>query len=578
MSIKIYYDGNCPFCRSYTQYLRLKESQGEPQLIDVRIDEASRLMLRSEGFDLDRGMVVDVKGRLYSGEKAVAVLAGLSSKSNLFNRINGWLFSSVYLAAIFYPVLRLGRNLVLLVLGVRPVNENPENQNLILFSCCWGFFSVLHVLVYSYQYGVDLFWSTYLVAAAGFLLFVRPDKVLLLLALLLLGVFDAWLQMPSFSNHTIIKNFFLLAIIFSGLTCAWRGDSWSDWFEVVAPVGRALLLMMYVFGVFHKLNSGFLDPSVSCAVELWRSMPWPLYLVDWGWARYLFIYGTLIAEVAILVFLLVPRFRHCGVLLGIAFHMMLALSNYAMYTAFSMLSVVLHILFISRASAKAIIEDPLSRRFLSLSRSWRGWIIAAAYLSVIRVLAWMNVFWAVTLVWFFWVVPFLWIVFKYGKDKRDHRVSAVFFSKKPLLNVISLLFFVNCITPYLGLKTAQSINMFANLRLEDGVSNHLVLSSPPGPFLYLENVVRIVSSTGVDYFNYVKANQLYITYYDFLNRLEQHPAAIVSYEREGHIYLDKTAEDLSVEMEKVLHPEWVRKWFHFIPVDLNTPKACALDR
>ena len=212
--------------------------------------------------------------------------------------------------------------------------------------------------------------------------------------------------MPIFSNHTIIKNFFLLAVVLGGSRYAWRGDSWSDWFTAVAPVGRALLLIMYIFGVFHKLNSGFLDPNVSCAVDLWKSMPWPFYLVDGAWARYLFIYGTLVVESLIFVFLLVPALRHWGIVTGIAFHMMLALSSYAMYAPFSMLSLTLHALFLSSKSARAVMDDPITQAILRLSGSWRGWVLAGVYFAALRLFAWANIFWGVTVIWFLWAIPF----------------------------------------------------------------------------------------------------------------------------------------------------------------------------
>ena len=48
--------------------------------------------------------------------------------------------------------------------------------------------------------------------------------------------------------------------------------------------------------------------------------------------------------------------------------------------------------------------------------------------------------------------------------------------------------------PYLGLETAQTVNMFANLRLEGCVRNYLALAHPPGPFGYLEDIVLIDDS------------------------------------------------------------------------------------
>ncbi len=119
--------------------------------------------------------------------------------------------------------------------------------------------------------------------------------------LLLVLMVDAWLQMPLNSNHTIIKNFLLLAMLIGGARQLWRGGTWSDFYADFAPVGRVLLVVMYVFGIFHKLNRDFLDPMVSCAVVLWRAMPAPLGYLDSAPVHLATIYGTFLAEGLILL-------------------------------------------------------------------------------------------------------------------------------------------------------------------------------------------------------------------------------------------------------------------------------------
>lgn len=77
--LKIYYDGECPFCQNYVKLLRLKKAAGEVVLVDVRTDSASCIMIQKMGFDLDVGMVVEHEGGFYHGDKAVNLLARMSS-------------------------------------------------------------------------------------------------------------------------------------------------------------------------------------------------------------------------------------------------------------------------------------------------------------------------------------------------------------------------------------------------------------------------------------------------------------------------------------------------------------------
>jgi len=571
--INIYYDGACPFCSHYVRYLRLQKTAGEVVLTDVRTDKPSLQRLTQAGFDLDQGMVVEIEGRRLGGADAMQALALMSTCSGWFNKVQYTIFAHRCLALLLYPLLRLGRNLTLLLLGRQPLRSERDTSLLALFSACWGLFAVMHTLVYVFKF-TEPYVSTYAIGLLGTWLFFHPESRRSLLLLLVMMVVDGWLHMPMHSNHTILKNFFLLAVVCGGVYSALRGQSWAAFFQNVAPVGRALLLIMYVFGVFHKINSGFLNPDVSCANALWQEMPPPLVWLDTTWLSYLTIYGTFIVEGLIFVFLLVPALRHWGIVIGIGFHLFLALSGYAFYSAFSMLSLTMHVLFLSPQAAGRIMAAPLWRNTMGLWRSIKGKLLIGAYALALVYYSSIGAYTVVALFWFAIAIPFLWLVIRHGHRAGDDASRWIFISSRWWLNVVALLFFFNCITPYLGLKTAQSMNMFANLRLEGGASNHLVLRNAPGPFNYLADVVKVESASGSPYLNYVRSRELHLTYYALLDHVERNPWVIVSYQRDGQSYSQMTALDLQSDMEQMLHPRWVRKWFHFRAADLKEPVVC----
>jgi len=62
-------------------------------------------------------MLFVYRGRVYHGSDAVHVLAGLSSRSSWFNRLNGRIFSSRAASTVLYPLLKLGRRLTLIARG-----------------------------------------------------------------------------------------------------------------------------------------------------------------------------------------------------------------------------------------------------------------------------------------------------------------------------------------------------------------------------------------------------------------------------------------------------------------------------
>ena len=110
----IIYDGACPFCTGYVALLRLRESMQVELLsarsADDRVDEFLAL-----GYRLDDGMLIQLDDIVYVGADAMHQLAIISNHHGLFNRMQRFVFSRRWLAHMLYPLLRLGRRLVLIL-------------------------------------------------------------------------------------------------------------------------------------------------------------------------------------------------------------------------------------------------------------------------------------------------------------------------------------------------------------------------------------------------------------------------------------------------------------------------------
>ena len=124
------YDGECPVCTAYTQYIRIRKTVGRLHLIDAR--HASPLMaeITQAGLDIDHGMVVKVKDALYYGPDAIHILTLLGSPSDLFNRINFYCFRTRTGARILYPIAKTCRLILLKLLGISYIDNLNKNQNL----------------------------------------------------------------------------------------------------------------------------------------------------------------------------------------------------------------------------------------------------------------------------------------------------------------------------------------------------------------------------------------------------------------------------------------------------------------
>ena len=112
------YDGECPLCRNYAQYLDVRRTLGNLELVNAwdggpLVDE-----IRARGYNLNEGMVLKLDGRHYFSSDALHILALLSSRRGLFSLANRLLFGTPGAAWAAYPLLKLGRRLLLRVKGI----------------------------------------------------------------------------------------------------------------------------------------------------------------------------------------------------------------------------------------------------------------------------------------------------------------------------------------------------------------------------------------------------------------------------------------------------------------------------
>lgn len=120
------YDGECPVCSAYVRIVRFRESAGAIELINARDGGPIVDRIVDEGLDLDEGMVLLYGDTFYHGADCIHMLAMLSSKSGIVNRINAAVFRSRVLSKYLYPILRFGRNTLLKLLGRSPLDLRAD--------------------------------------------------------------------------------------------------------------------------------------------------------------------------------------------------------------------------------------------------------------------------------------------------------------------------------------------------------------------------------------------------------------------------------------------------------------------
>lgn len=529
-------------------------------------------------YDVDAGILVDADGRFFYGNKVVMFLSRVSTRGGVISKANPLLFRYGLISIHFYTLMRMGCEGARFVLSrSRLINKNDYSDNITVFSFFFGVFCFLHFLVYAYQFGYPLYFSSYIIPVVGLGLVIRPESRHFLVLVFALLLIDGVLHAPVYSNHTILKNFLVFAALLSFIYAWIKGSGEAGFYLSFSAVGRCLLLIMYFFGVFHKINEDFLNPEVSCAVALWEAMPYYVPNLQGDFFAYFKSYGALIIESVIFFFLLGRRYRNLGVVLGVSFHSMLALSGYALYAPFSMLTVSLHTLFLSQNDAGHVVSSGRWKEMFSFLRGPLGRVFFMLAVFLVWWLAYYRQYSSVGLVIIVLMVVPYGAIFSLKRDLESMGGGRFFIVRPLAFNLIPIFFLLNCFSPYLGIKTSQSMNMFANLRLEGGESNHYIMGVP-GPFSYLERIVKIEEGGSGPFLEYLHQEGLGLVYYEFISYMEKNRNLPVSYSLNGERFSIAGYTGLPEQDRAALHPRWVRAWMHFNPVDLNTPKVCALDR
>jgi len=115
--ITIIYDGDCPLCTRYITRRRLIEVYGEVHLVNARDNSDLTKSYWALGYDLDEGMIVAVNDQIYYGPEAVMVLARLSARPSLWDRLCVRLFKRTMIAKNIYAVMKAVRNMALRLRG-----------------------------------------------------------------------------------------------------------------------------------------------------------------------------------------------------------------------------------------------------------------------------------------------------------------------------------------------------------------------------------------------------------------------------------------------------------------------------
>jgi hypothetical protein len=401
-----------------------------------------------------------------------------------------------------------------------------------------------------------------LLFAAGILatlLILSPSRPLAL-ALAVVVPVTAALEAPILGNHWLLAGFVSLAYLVTG----------GRW-ERFEPAARWILLVFYSFAAFAKLNTGFIDPELSCGVfyaNQWLNSYGLTTIASTSPLAWLASWGSALIELSVPVLLIALPTRRWGVLLALIFHGFISLDLSQHFYDFTAVLFALFVLFLG---------DHFFERFEALGGriGLRGQRLLRVLVAVIGVL--VSVFanfpltvgslWFLQTASFLWWIPYLlaviWVAAgTVASRPLDWRIG-------PAGVVLVGLVFLNGLTPYLELKTAYGWNMYSNLVTVDGESNHLLVRGTLPLRDGHENLVTIVKSDDPGLQAYSEGGYLLpwpsLRYY-----LAANPDVALTYERG-----DEVAEVARAGDSDLADPiPWWWRWMPLRAVNGDVPARC----
>ena len=116
-TISIIYDDGCPVCSYYISISRIKEKFGKVNLIKARNNLKILDYLKSTNIDINEGMIVVFDKKIYFGSDAINIISILGRKDTFINNVMISIFKYKVISQLLYPLLKLGRRLLLFILG-----------------------------------------------------------------------------------------------------------------------------------------------------------------------------------------------------------------------------------------------------------------------------------------------------------------------------------------------------------------------------------------------------------------------------------------------------------------------------
>lgn len=424
----------------------------------------------------------------------------------------------------------------------------------------WAVAFAVGVVVFEWQAVVPLFSIHTLNGIIACFVLLRPSAVWRTMLLCAGLAVEFVLLLPNPYSAALLMHLSAVALaVWYGVVLARTrtlNHDRAEVFERVAPFLRVGFLVAWFTDAVSKLNSDFISTIGTCAPDVLDDIP-VLQTPASMYATLAII--TVVLEFGIPTLLLFRATRSIGVVLAVAWYLLIAAGGNPAHSALMLSFVLLFLPSSVLASAGARLRTVGRRLARSNLRrlgrsSWAPVVLAAIWLGGLTVnellpfeLAVRLSRWSAITVVFVWLALWIYLLLRHHRGwlTGGDRSTALRIREGVLIGAFVVLL-VNSLSPYLGLKTDWSFSQYGNLRTEAGHWNHLVIPEAVRIFHSQDQLVRLVHAQGEhDLLKLVDANAgSQFVLVDAKRLLADYPYAVLDYEIDGVMYhTDKLGDD-----------------------------------
>lgn len=430
-------------------------------------------------------------------------------------------------------------------------------------------FVIVHALACFYHHVWHEYWAVFdgsaalavvaLVVVVGALW--MPGSMVALTALLVINIVDVAYHLPVVPNHWLLTGLFDACLLAGIVATRGAPDMLSRVREPLA-VGLAIF---YFYTGFWKLTAEFFDPSVSCGVLAWHRLVDQFgFLPRTGLGPWMSTYGTVVLELVLPFFMVWRRTRSWAFLVFVGFHVLLGLDIQQNFLNFS--TVMLSMLMLTFDAETFERFDGLQDRILAMSRG------VSLLLVGIQPLLWVDGMQHryASIRWTTWVVIAGFLLYLYVKLQGPVPRPKV---KGPAwMWAFAVLVVLNGAMPILGVKTRNSWQMYANLRLEAQDSNHFLLPRSLDVLGLLSDEVTVLDISDPELRALWVVPDRRVTWYMLRTEASRQPEMSVRYERAGQVHdVPRVGDDPELSRPYNL---LMRKYVWYRPLGAGIAESC----